>query len=219
MSGASCSNQQSCTARKCSSSSLVVSTRGGFADANLDHAAQHVARGAFLSTGQKCTATSRVIVDQAVFEDFAARLARLASSWPVGDPLDHRQGWPAVERGAVRDRHRLSRHSPPRRGDGPDRRPGRQARWRDFVPPILRTGLPRDSCVVPRDLGPVAALLPVDSYDEAVALANDTPFGLSAGVFTTDLASALRFARDIRAGIVKINDETAVLNSRCPSGA
>ena len=88
-----------------------------------------------------------------------------------------------------------------------------------FVPPTVLTGLPRESRVVREEIfGPVAALLPVASYEEAVAVANDTPFGLSAGVFTTDLASALRFARDIRAGIVKINDETAGVEFQVPFG-
>jgi aldehyde dehydrogenase (NAD+) len=64
----------------------------------------------------------------------------------------------------------------------------------------------------------VAALLPADSYEEAVALANDTPFGLSAGVFTNDLAAALRFARDIRAGVGKVNDETAGVEFHVPFG-
>ena len=190
------------------------------ADANLDHAAEHVARGAFLSTGQKCTATSRVIVDQAVFDDFAGRLARLASSWPVGDPLDlstkvgplsSEEQFETVT--GYLDIARQEGASVLTGGDG-DRPEGGY-----FVPPTVLTGLPRESRVVREEIfGPVAALLPVASYEEAVAVANDTPFGLSAGVFTTDLASALRFARDIRAGIVKINDETAGVEFQVPFG-
>src|SRR4030095_10588029 len=58
------------------------------ADADLDHAAEQVARGAFLSAGQKCTATSRVIVDRSVHDELAARVAELPRSWTRGDPLD-----------------------------------------------------------------------------------------------------------------------------------
>src|SRR5258708_12579941 len=58
------------------------------ADADLDLAAEHIARGAFLSAGQKCTATSRVIVEAAVYDEVATRLAHLAASWKLGDPLD-----------------------------------------------------------------------------------------------------------------------------------
>jgi aldehyde dehydrogenase (NAD+) len=88
-----------------------------------------------------------------------------------------------------------------------------------FVRPTVLTGLSSESRVVREEIfGPVAALLQVDSYEEAVAAANDTPFGLTAGVFTTDLGAALRFARDIRAGIVKINEETAGLEFQVPFG-
>ena len=66
--------------------------------------------------------------------------------------------------------------------------------------------------------GPVAAILPAGSYEEAVALANDTPFGLTASLFTNDLSRALRFAGDIRAGVVKINQESAGLEYQVPFG-
>jgi aldehyde dehydrogenase (NAD+) len=66
--------------------------------------------------------------------------------------------------------------------------------------------------------GPVAALLPAGSYEEAVALANDTPFGLTASLFTRDLGTALRFIQDIRVGVVKINQESAGLEYQVPFG-
>jgi aldehyde dehydrogenase (NAD+) len=66
--------------------------------------------------------------------------------------------------------------------------------------------------------GPVATILPVSSYEEAVKLANDTPFGLTASLFTNDLTKALRFVNDIRAGVVKINQESAGLEYQVPFG-
>lgn len=189
-------------------------------DANLDHAAEQVARGAFLSTGQKCTATSRVIVDRSVFDDFARRLARVATSWPVGDPLD-----PATKVGPLSSEEQfetVTSYLDIARKDGAEVLAGGESDRPEggyFVPPTVLVGLPQESRAVREEIfGPVAALLPVDSYEEAVAVANDTPFGLSAGVFTTDLASALRFARDVRAGIVKINDETAGVEFQVPFG-
>ncbi|MGD1012287.1 MAG: aldehyde dehydrogenase family protein [Acidimicrobiales bacterium] len=190
------------------------------ADADLDFAAEQVARGAFLSTGQKCTATSRVIVERSVFDDFAARLAKVAASWPTGDPLE-----PGTKVGPLSSEDQfgtVTGYLDIAREDGgealaggaPDRDGGGY-----FVPPTVLVGLAPSSRVVREEIfGPVAALLPADSYEEAVALANDTPFGLSAGVFTTDLAAALRFARDIRAGVVKINDETAGVEFHVPFG-
>ena len=83
----------------------------------------------------------------------------------------------------------------------------------------MLTGLPTTSRVVREEIfGPVAALLEADSYDEAVELANDTPFGLSASLFTRDLGRALRFVREIRAGVVKVNQETAGLEFHVPFG-
>jgi aldehyde dehydrogenase (NAD+) len=66
--------------------------------------------------------------------------------------------------------------------------------------------------------GPVAALLEASSYEDAVAQANDTPFGLTASLFTRDLGRALRFAREARAGVVKVNQETAGLELQAPFG-
>jgi alpha-ketoglutaric semialdehyde dehydrogenase len=88
-----------------------------------------------------------------------------------------------------------------------------------FVRPTVLAGLPAESAVVREEIfGPVAALLPADSYDEATALANDTPFGLCATVFTRSLALALSFAREARAGVVKVNQESAGLELQVPFG-
>jgi acyl-CoA reductase-like NAD-dependent aldehyde dehydrogenase len=189
------------------------------ADADLDLAAEQVARGAFLSAGQKCTATSRVIVEQPVLEELGERVAALARSWPVGDPLDEstkvgplssKQQFDTVcgylelaERDAARVLAGGAAH-----GSGGY-----------FVEPTVLGDLPATSRVVREEIfGPVAALLPASSYEEAVAIANDTPFGLTAAVFTRDLGKALRFARDVRAGVVKVNQESAGLEFQAPFG-
>jgi aldehyde dehydrogenase (NAD+) len=190
------------------------------ADADLDLAAEHVARGAFLSAGQKCTATSRVIVDSAVFEPFAALLADRARSWNVGDALD-----PASKIGPVSSEAQLAtvleyldvaagENATVVAGGG---RADVGDGW--FVEPTVLTDLdPRSRVVREEIFGPVAALLPVDGYADAVTMANDTPFGLSASVFTRDLGRALEFARDIRAGVVKVNQESAGLEYHVPFG-
>ena len=67
-------------------------------------------------------------------------------------------------------------------------------------------------------IGPVAALIPASSLAEAMAIANDTPFGLTAGLFTADLEQALEFARHVQVGVVKINQETAGLEYHVPFG-
>jgi acyl-CoA reductase-like NAD-dependent aldehyde dehydrogenase len=189
------------------------------ADADLELAAEQVARGAFLSAGQKCTATSRVIVERRVLEELGDRLAALARSWPVGDPLDEK-----TKVGPLASKNQLETvsgyldvaESEAARvlvGGG---RPGGGGY---FVEPTVLADLPSNSRVVREEIfGPVAALLPASSYEEAVALANDTPFGLTAALFTRDLGKALRFSRDVRAGVVKVNQESAGLEFQAPFG-
>ena len=197
------------------------------ADADLELAAEHVARGAFLSAGQKCTATSRVIVERPVLEELGERVAGLARSWPVGDPLDAAtkvgplssaaqletvSGYlELAEREAARVLAGGARQLPPITSTS------RTSGY--FVEPTVLADLSATSRVVREEIfGPVAALLPADTYEEAVALANDTPFGLTAALFTRDLGKAMRFAREIRAGVVKVNQESAGLEFQVPFG-
>jgi len=190
------------------------------ADADLELAAEQVARGAFLSAGQKCTATSRVIVQRPVLDEFGERLAELARSWPVGDPLDE-----ATKIGPLSSQTQLetvsgylelAQRESARVLAGGERRDNGGGY---FVAPTVLADLPASSRVVREEIfGPVAALLPADSYEAAVTLANDTPFGLTAALFTNDLDKALRFARDARAGVVKVNQESAGLEFQAPFG-
>jgi aldehyde dehydrogenase (NAD+) len=190
------------------------------ADADLDHAAEQVARGAFLSAGQKCTATSRVIVERAALEPFAERLVQRAREWRLGDPLD-----PRTNVGPLASEAQLERvvgYLDRARRDGAAALAGGERAEIDggwYVRPTVLADVEPASAVARDEIfGPVAALLPVDSFEEAVALANDTPFGLAASLFTRDLGRALRFARDVRAGVVKINQETAGLELHVPFG-
>jgi alpha-ketoglutaric semialdehyde dehydrogenase len=191
------------------------------ADADLDLATLQVARGAFLSAGQKCTATSRVIVERAIFEPFAERLATVARTWKLGDPLDpETQVGPVVSQSAL---DTILGHLERGRSDGGRflAGGGRAERLGDgyFVEPTVVEGLgPASSLVREEIFGPVAALLPADDLGDALAQANDTVYGLSASLFTRDLGAALRFAQEIRAGVVKINQESAGLELHVPFG-
>jgi alpha-ketoglutaric semialdehyde dehydrogenase len=191
------------------------------ADANLDHAAEHVARGAFLSAGQKCTATSRVIVEQPVVKEFQERLVALIEGWKLGDPLDT-----ATRVGPVVSRDQLETvtgylDAGAKEGGRVLTGGKRATNLGDgyYVQPTVITDLSRDSKVAREEIfGPVAAIVPAASYDEAVRLANDTPFGLTSSLFTTDLSRALKFAQEIRTGVVKINQESAGLEYHVPFG-
>jgi acyl-CoA reductase-like NAD-dependent aldehyde dehydrogenase len=189
------------------------------ADADLELAAEQIARGAFLSAGQKCTATSRVIVEEPVVEELGERVAALARAWPVGDPLDETTKVGPLASASQLDTVCSYLDLAEQEGAGVLAGGGRVERAGYFVEPTVLTGLPATSRVLREEIfGPVAALLPAGSYEEAVALANDTPFGLTAAVFTRDLGAALRFAREIRAGVVKVNQESAGIEFQAPFG-
>ena len=190
-------------------------------DADLDLAADQIARGAFLSAGQKCTATSRVIVEQRVWNEFRQKLVEKAKQMTLGDPLDGstKIGPLSSEQQfkTVRSYLDIARKENANFLTGevvPS--DGSQGY---FVPPVILDGLSRQSPLVREEVfGPVAVLLPARDSEEALELANDTPFGLSASVFTNDLNRAMRFVRNIRAGVVKVNQETAGLEFQVPFG-
>jgi len=189
------------------------------ADADLQLAAEQVARGAFLSAGQKCTATSRVIVEQPVLEELGERVAALARSWRVGDPLDEETRVGPLSSQSQLDTVSGYLELADREAARVLAGGGHPDTGGYFVEPTVLADLPANSRVVREEIfGPVAALLPASSYEEAVALANDTPFGLTAALFTRDLGKTLRFARDIRAGVVKVNQESAGLEFQAPFG-
>ncbi len=191
------------------------------ADANLAHAAEHVARGAFLSAGQKCTATSRVIVEQSVLSEFQDRLVALVEGWKLGDPLDG-----ATRIGPVVSQDQLDTVmgylDVGAQEGGRVLTGGKRATDLGdgyYVQATVITDLSAESRVAREEIfGPVAAIIPAGSYDEAVTLANDTPYGLTSSLFTTDLTRALKFANDIRTGVVKVNQESAGLEYQVPFG-
>jgi aldehyde dehydrogenase (NAD+) len=189
------------------------------ADADLDQAAEQVARGAFLSAGQKCTATSRVIVERDALEEFSDLLVERASGWKVGDPLQ-----PETRVGPLASAAQLERvhgylELASEEG-GTDLAGGGDGDAEGYyVRPSVLAGLAPESRVATEEIfGPVATLLPADSFEEALGLADATPFGLTASVFTRDLGKALHFAGAVRAGVVKVNQETAGLEFHVPFG-
>ncbi len=191
------------------------------ADADLALAAEHVARGAFLSAGQKCTATSKVIVERGVLKDFQDRLVAIAQSWKLGDPLEA-----DTKVGPVASEDQLNtvqRYLDIGQKDGAKVLAGggraKELGEGYYIQPTVLGDVPANSKVVTEEIfGPVAAIIPAGSYDEAVKLANDTPYGLTSALFTRDLGRALRFTSDIRSGVVKVNQESAGLEFHVPFG-
>jgi acyl-CoA reductase-like NAD-dependent aldehyde dehydrogenase len=192
------------------------------AGADLEHAARQISIGAFGAAGQKCTATSRVIVERSVAAELTDRVKEHADRWVLGDPLDA-----ATTLGPVASDEQLqtvlgyidrARQEGARAVAGGGRGEGALAEGY-FVRPTVFVDVEPSHAVAREEIfGPVAALLPVDSYEEAIAEANNTPFGLTASLFTNDLTLALRFTRDIRTGIVRVNQATSGIEYHVPFG-
>ncbi len=184
-------------------------------DADLGLAASLVASGAMRFAGQKCTATSRVIVERPVVREFQAALATAIEALPVGLPSDPATAVGPVVSEASRDRlHAAVAQTGGRvTYQAPAGAPG------FGVAPTLIDALPPGDPILTEELfGPVLALEEAEDLDHAVALANASPYGLSASLFTRDLALALRYAGEIEAGMVRVNADTTGVDPHAPFG-
>ncbi|MEV0675355.1 aldehyde dehydrogenase family protein [Actinosynnema sp. NPDC050436] len=180
------------------------------ASADLDVAAAGIARSAFGFSGQKCSACSRVYVDRAVHSALVDKLAARAGELVVGDPTQRNVFvGPVIDADAV-DRFRdavehAREHGRVVAGGELLRRDEGRADGH-FVLPTVITDLPTQDRLFRDELFvPLVAVAPVDSLDEALALANDTDYGLTAGLFSGDDAEVERFLDEIEAGVVYVN--------------
>jgi len=190
------------------------------ADGDLDLAARLTAAGAMRYAGQKCTATSRAIVAREVADAFAQKLGAAVSALQLG-PVDDANAaiGPLISEGA-RERvlGALSTLGPQLLCGG--RAPAGSGFERGFYvePAIVRDAGP-DSPIAQEELfGPVVALMPADDLEHALALANRTRYGLSASLFTRDIASALQYIHRIEAGLVRVNGDTTGVDPHAPFG-
>ena len=163
---------------------------------NLDHVASHVVQAAFWNMGENCSANSRLIVHRDVKEPLIECLVARMRDWKTGDPLD-----PANHLGALIDKEHAGKVAGYLKGDA---LVGGIADG-VFVPPTLYEVGQADPRAREEIFGPVLSVIEVATDDEAIALANDTQYGLAASVFTGNVRKALRAARDIRAGTVTVN--------------
>jgi len=188
--------------------------------ADLSRAVTLAVEGGFRSAGQKCTATSRVLVDRAILSDFTEMLVARVAELKLGDP-SHAATFigPVVDdRQFAKVRQHIEAamahgHRPAIGGlDKPI--PGGY-----FIAPTIFTGVTPDEPLAQEEIfGPVVAVLPVDGLTEAIAVLNGTPYGLSSTIVTNDLVAAQRFARDIECGVVNVNLPTAGVEMHAPFG-
>ncbi|HST92753.1 MAG TPA: aldehyde dehydrogenase family protein [Brevundimonas sp.] len=190
-------------------------------DADLDRAVQVALDGSFFATGQRCTASSRLIVQDGVHDRFVAALAEKVAALRVGDALDPAtQMGPAVSEDQMETSYRyigVARSEGGRVVTGGDRLKLEKPGW--YVQPTLiadtETGMRINQEEV---FGPVASTIRVRSYEEALEIANGVEFGLSAGIVTQSLKHARDFQRRARAGMVMVNLPTAGVDYHVPFG-
>lgn len=190
-------------------------------DADLEHAATQIVSGAMVSTGQKCTATSRVVVDRRVHDELLDRIVALSEDLVVGDPL-----LPATQLGPVATPGQLEEIGAAiagARATGArivvDGQPALDHSSGYFVGPTIISDVAPDNALCREEVfGPSLAVTAADGATQALRLADDGPFGLSAAVFTRSLARAMEAMDELEVGIVHINRETTGAEVHVPFG-
>jgi gamma-glutamyl-gamma-aminobutyraldehyde dehydrogenase len=171
---------------------------------DLDRVAEQLVLGAFWNMGENCSATSRLIVHQSVRDDLLRRIGACMREWRMGNPLD-----PANRLGALVSREHFDKvksyidHLKVEKLDVVE---GGSTECGIYVAPTVVDGVGRDSRLFREEIfGPLLAVTTFTNLSEAIALANDTAYGLAASVFTGSLKRAVKVAREIRAGVVTVN--------------
>ncbi|MEU1479489.1 aldehyde dehydrogenase family protein [Streptomyces sp. NPDC005760] len=175
-----------------------------FADADLRTAVDPFS---FLdNSGQDCCARTRILVQESVYDEVRELLADALSAVVVGDPADEKtQMGPLISRQQLdRVRALVPEDAPGLRGSAPDG-PGF---W--FAPTVLTDEAPDSEAAREEIFGPVAVLLPFTDEQDAIRLANDTPYGLSGSLWTRDIGRALRLSRAVKAGNLSVNSHSSV---------
>ena len=184
-----------------------------FADADLESASNAVVAGIFAASGQSCVAGSRLLVERSIHDRLVAVLVEKARAIRIGAP-----GETATEMGPLATRRQLdhirrviaaSLQAGARLATGGRAPPGMESGYY-YEPTILLCNDNDLACAREELFGPVLSVIGFDSEADAIAKANDTPYGLAAGVFTRDLTRAHRMIRNLRAGIVWVNTYRAV---------
>lgn len=187
-------------------------------DADLDVAVGACLNGAFFSTGQRCTASSRLIVTAGIHDAFLDKLTAAAADLVIGDPLDAKtQIGPVVDQGQLDQNLEYLALAAT---EGCDVRGGGLGNGNGFfMHPAIFAGASNQMRVSREEIfGPMASVIKVADYDEALAVANDTEFGLSSGICTTSLKLATDFRRNAKAGMVMVNLPTAGVDYHVPFG-
>jgi alpha-ketoglutaric semialdehyde dehydrogenase len=192
-------------------------------DSDLDYAADVLVNGAFFSTGQKCTACSRAIIEQAVYGPLVEKLVAKTKKLKVGNGLE-----PGVQIGPAVDQSQLEtdlkyieigKKEGARLLCGGNRLTGGAYDKGFFVEPTIFDGVTPEMCIAQEEIfGPVLALMQAKDFEDAMRLANCIKFGLSASIVSRDLTRVHQFVNTIEAGLITVNLPTAGVEYQLPFG-
>lgn len=188
------------------------------ADADLDLAADSCAQAAFGFAGQKCTATSRLLIQKPIWDPFLQRLEKSVGSLVVGDPADESTTVGPLIAAEQVERLRSVRASAETRLGAPLllRNAGGEGYYSDLA--VMGPTPYSDALATTEWFGPLVAAVPVTDLSQAIEVNNSVPYGLSGAVFTRNLGSALQFAKSATCGIVRVNRTTTGLDYVAPFG-
>ncbi len=193
------------------------------ADAKLDQAVDIVLSGAMKSTGQKCTATSRVIVEQPIEGAFTEALVERVKSVKVGPGIDGSSYMgplvSATAEKSVLDYIQIGRQEGARLVAGGEKLEAGDLSGGFFVAPTVFDNVKPTMRIAQEEIfGPVVSVIRAGDLDEAIRIANGVKYGLSAAIITSNIATAFQFVRSIEAGVVHVNSETAGAEPHVPFG-
>ncbi|KAJ8380710.1 hypothetical protein SKAU_G00014880 [Synaphobranchus kaupii] len=189
-----------------------------FADSDLEHAVEQAHHGLFFNQGQCCLAGSRVFVEEPIYDEFVRRSVEKAQKRVLGNPLN-----PGVDQGPQIDKAQFDKileliESGKREGAKLECGGGAWGQKGLFIQPTVFSDVTDDMRIAREEIfGPVQQIMKFRSVDEVIKRANDTPYGLAAGVFTNDINKALTIAAALQAGTVWVNCYNA-MSSQCPFG-
>ena len=185
-------------------------------DANIDAAVAAATTGCFYMAGQVCTASERVLVHKKVYKEFVGKLVEAARAVKLGDPLD-----PTTDMGPLNNQpsaNKVIEHLEDAKAKGAEFLVGGNWEGLYFEPTVIE-GVTRDMLVAKEEtFGPVAPLMVFSDADEAIEIANDTAYGLTAAAFTSSLKNAFYLGEGITAGTVHINETTNYWDQQAPFG-
>ncbi|AJI25613.1 aldehyde dehydrogenase family protein [Priestia megaterium] len=188
-------------------------------DADLEKTIPMILSGAFRSAGQKCTATSRIIVEKEIFPNFINSLQKAMSTLVVKDALDADAYLGPV---ASKDQYEnISQYIELARKEATVIAEGRLDTISEgyYIPPIVVSGVGAQHKLFKEEIfGPVTVIIQAENFDEAIRLCNQSEYGLSASIFTNNMEKALLFLEEAEVGMVRVNQETAGVEYQVPFG-